>query len=100
MEPSLPEPTYEEITYTRKKREGKRKEDLSGLPVEWIEYKLDEQERVCPECGETMRDIGVTVRDEIKIIPAQVVHLEYAVHALFRVAALKIFLAANKSILQ
>ena len=79
-EPSLPEPTYEEVTIKRKKRVGKRKDDLSGLPVERIEYVLPESERVCPECGEFLHDIGVTVRDEIEVIPARVVHKEHVVH--------------------
>ena len=77
----LPEPTYEQITYERKKRIGKRKDDLSGLPVERIDYELPESERICPDCGKVMGDIGVTVRDELKIVPARVVHMEHAVHA-------------------
>jgi transposase len=80
-DPSLPEPAYEEITYKRKKRAGKREEDLSGLPVERIDYELPEPERICPECGSLMRDIGVTVRDELEIIPAKVIHKEHALHA-------------------
>lgn len=79
--PLLPEPTYEEITYKRKKRVGKREEDLSGLPIERIDYELPESERICPECGGLMHDIGVTVRDELEIIPAKVIHKEHAVHA-------------------
>lgn len=78
---TLPEPTFEEITYKRQKRVGKRKEDLKGLPVERIDYVLSESERSCPECGELMRDIGVTIRDELEIIPARVIHKEHAVHA-------------------
>ena len=78
---SLPEPIYEEITYKRKKRVGKREEDLSGLPVERIDHELPESERLCPECGELMHDIGVTIRDELEIIPAKVIHKEHAVHA-------------------
>ena len=79
---TLPEPTYEKITYTRKKRVGKREEDLEGLPVERIDYELAEDERICPECSHNpIRDIGVTIRDEIKIIPAQIIHVEHAVHA-------------------
>jgi len=81
VEPALPEPTYEEVTYKRRKRVGKREEDLSGLPVERIDYELSEEERACPECGGLMCDIGVTIRDEIEIIPARVVHKEHAVHA-------------------
>ena len=78
---SLPEPSYEEIEYKRKKRKGKRKEDLSGLPVERIDYEKSESERICPECGELMHDIGVTIRDELELIPARVIHKEHAVHA-------------------
>ena len=80
-EASLPEPTYEIITYQRKKRAGKRAEDLAGLPIERIDYELPESERSCPECGGQMRDIGVTVHDELEIIPAKVIHKEHAVHA-------------------
>jgi transposase len=75
-----PEPETEEITHRRKKQKGKRESDLSGLPVERIEYELDESERVCPECGETMRGIGVDVRRELKLIPAKVVVVEHAAH--------------------
>lgn len=75
-----PEPETEEIHYRRKKPSGKREEDLSGLPVERIDYELPESERACPECGETMRDIGVKIRRELKLIPAKVVVLEHAVH--------------------
>ena len=79
--PELPEPTYEEISYKRKKRVGKREEDLEGLETERIEYELPESERKCPDCGEVMRDIGVTERDEIEIIPAKVIRKQHAVHA-------------------
>ena len=78
---ALPEPEREEITYTRKKRVGKRKEDLDGLPVERIDYELPESERGCPKCGELMPDIGVSVRNELEIVPAKVVNVEHAVHA-------------------
>jgi len=78
---SLPEPEYEEITYKRQKRQGKRSDDLSGLPTVRVDYEIPESERICPECGGTMHDIGVTIRDELEIIPAKVVHKEHAVHA-------------------
>jgi len=80
-DPSLPEPVYEEVTIKRKKRVGKRGEDLSGLPVERIDYELPETERKCAVCGEIMDDIGVTMRDMIDVIPARVVHKQYAIHA-------------------
>jgi len=80
-DPSLPEPVYEEINYKRKKRIGKKDDDLSGLNTERIDYEIPEPERNCPECGELMKDIGVTVRDELEVIPAKVIHKEHAVHA-------------------
>jgi len=77
---SLPEPELEEITYKRKKQKGKREQDLSGLPVERIEHELPPEERVCPECGEVMRDIGVHIHKSLKLIPAKMVVVEDAIH--------------------
>jgi len=77
---ALPEPELEEITYSRKKRVGKREEDLSGLPVERIDHELPEEERHCPACDKIMRDIGVDIRRSLKLIPAQVVVVEDATH--------------------
>ena len=78
---TLPEPTYEEIKYKRRKRIGKREDDLTGLPVERIDYELPEEERICTECGTMMNDIGVDVRREVTIIPATAVVTEHARHA-------------------
>ena len=76
--PILPE--TEEVSYTRKKRKGKREEDLAGLPVKRIDHEIPEDERDCPKCGETLHDIGVTVRRELELIPAKVVVVEHATH--------------------
>jgi transposase len=78
---SNPVPECEEITYTRKKRIGKREEDLSNHPVERIDHELPETERNCPQCGETMHGIGADIRKELKLIPAKVVVVEHATHA-------------------
>ena len=78
---TLPEPEIEQITYKRKKQVGKREKDLADLPVERIDYELPEDQRFCPECGGPMEDIGVTIRRELQIIPAQVVVVEHATHA-------------------
>jgi len=80
-EKNAPEPEIEEITYKRKKHIGKREEDLSGLPIERIDYELPENERKCPKCGVLMSDIGVDVRRRLKLIPAQVIVEEEAIHA-------------------
>ncbi len=71
------EPTLENVTYTRKKRVGKREEDISKLPVEVVEYTIPEQDKICPECGEALHNMSKEVRRELKIIPAQVVVVEH-----------------------
>ncbi|MDR3001442.1 MAG: IS66 family transposase [Fibromonadaceae bacterium] len=75
-----PEPTIEEITYKRKKRVGKREEDLSALPVEKITYELPESEKSCPECNHALHEMTKEIRRELKIIPAQVKVVEHVKH--------------------
>jgi len=72
-----PKDETETVSYTRRKRIGKRAEDLSKLPLEVIEYDIPESERVCPECGDIIIEIGVETRDEIKIVPPQVIHVQH-----------------------
>ena len=50
------------------------------MSVERADYELPESERVCPECGEVMREIGVDVRRELNLIPAKVVVQERVAH--------------------
>lgn len=78
--PVIAEPETEEINYTRKKQKGKRETDLSRLPLEVIEHELSESERVCPDCGGVMQPFGTDTRDEMKIVPAQVVHVQHRCH--------------------
>jgi len=75
-DPDIPEPEYEEITYKRRKRVGKRKDDLSALPIEVVEHKLPEEEMNCPECDNMMHVMGHDIHRELKIIPAKAVVLE------------------------
>ena len=52
-----------------------------NLPVERIEHRLEGEELVCPQCGDTMTGIGTEVVNKLKIIPAQVVveqHVYYS----------------------
>jgi transposase len=70
--PDAPEPVIEEITYRRKKSQGKREAQLKDLPVETIEYRLPLKEQVCSCCGESLHEMSTEVRQELKVIPAQV----------------------------
>jgi transposase len=78
--PTLPEPTVEMITYKRKKKVGAREAKLDALPVETIEYRLSEEEQVCPCCAGKMHGMSTEVRRELKIIPAEVKVVEHVRH--------------------
>lgn len=71
-QPLLAEPTVEKITYERRKQRGHREAMLKDLPVETIEYRLPAEEQVCSCCGGALHEMSTEVRQEIKIIPAQV----------------------------
>jgi len=68
----------ETVTYTRKKRKGKREDFFEGLPTEQVVHELPEGERICPICGGLLRECGHEVlRREVEIIPAQVKAVEH-----------------------
>ena len=71
-DPSAAEPTVETITYKRRKQHRTREELFEDLPVETIEYDLPDEERVCPCCGGPLHAMSTQVRQELKIIPAEV----------------------------
>ena len=73
-----PEPELTIITYKRKKRQGQREEDYSGLPTEQITYELPAERQLCPECGGALHACGHKVaRRELDVIPAQYKVLEH-----------------------
>lgn len=75
------EPTVETITYKRRKQKGHREAMLEDLPVETVEYRLPTEEQVCPNCGGPLHEMSTEVRQELKVIPAQVrvvKHVRYA----------------------
>lgn len=79
--PEVKEADVETITYQRKKKQaGQREDKLRDLPVEVVEYRLAEHEQVCPCCQGKLHEMSTQVRQEIKIIPAQVKlvkHVQY-----------------------
>ena len=63
-----PEPTVEQVTYTRRRgREKQEEETLPDLPVETVEHVLPEAERVCPECSFDLHVMGRDTRRELKV---------------------------------
>lgn len=71
------EPTVEEITYKRRKQKGKNDKMFADLPVEVIEYRLTDEEQVCPQCNGHLHEMSKEVRKELQIIPAQVKVVEH-----------------------
>lgn len=66
------EPTFEEITYRRRKQKGQRDAVLCDLPEEIIEHEPAEEEKVCPQCDGAMHQMSTEERRELKFIPAHV----------------------------
>lgn len=78
VKPSVPEPTIEEITYQRKKKQkGQREEMLKDLPVETIEYTIPDEDQICSTCGGNLHEMSKEVTREIEIIPPQVKVIEH-----------------------
>jgi len=66
-----PEPTMEQITYHRRKKQGQREQLLNELPEEVMEYRLPLEEQVCA-CGHSLHEMSTEIRQELKVIPEQV----------------------------
>jgi len=74
----IKEPTLSDVKPEKKKKQIGRKEKVtSSLPTEVKEYKLTEEESVCPECGGSLHEMDKEVRKELKVIPAQVMVTEH-----------------------
>ena len=57
--------TTQVAAHTRK-QSGRVKDAVpDNIPVEVVEHRLNEEERVCPQCGELMREIGSEVRETL-----------------------------------
>lgn len=78
--PAQEEPTLETVTIRRKKQRGQREAMIEELPVETIEYHLPEEERVCPCCNGALHAMSTEVRQELKIIPAEVKVVKHVRH--------------------
>ena len=78
------EPVMEEICpkpYKRKKRKGKKEQDLSAYPItETIHYTLNGEDGFCPECGTAMKEVTTEITKTLKFVPAHFEVLEEVVH--------------------
>lgn len=69
------EPEMEEIhpkSYKRKKKTGKKEEDLSSFETtQIIEHKLEGGDRFCPECGTKYKVVTTETVKYLKFVPAR-----------------------------
>ena len=65
--------TIQMAAHTRKQSGSVKDAVPDNIPVEVVEHRLPEEERVCPQCGERMRGIGTEVRETLKLIPAKAI---------------------------
>jgi transposase len=60
--------------HTRKKHSGSVRDIIpKDIPVEEVVHELPEDQRQCPQCGETMVVIGTEVHESLKFRPAEAV---------------------------
>lgn len=59
--------------HTRRKSGSVKDVVPENIPVEVVEHRLPDEERECPQCGQTMREIGSEVRETLVLIPAKAV---------------------------
>ena len=68
------------VTVAAHKRHRKHEYTLDELPenipVEVVEHRLPAEELVCPNCGDTMTEIGKDVRRRLKLVPVKAVVVE------------------------
>ena len=64
--PPGPQKTTQVAAHTRKQSGSVKDAVPDNIPVEVVEHRLPEEERVCPQCGERMREIGTEVRETLK----------------------------------
>ncbi|MFT8350157.1 IS66 family transposase zinc-finger binding domain-containing protein [Clostridium saccharoperbutylacetonicum] len=78
------EPTLEEITYKRAKKNNYigKKDNLANLERVVIEHRLEGDDLNCKDCGEPLAEIGVKSKKEIiRYIPAKLVVEEQVIYS-------------------
>ena len=79
-QPIAVEPDQDMVIPEHKRKKSKRGAKFDTLPVETIEYKLSEEERVCATCGSPLTEMKKEIRKELVIIPAEVKVIEHVTY--------------------
>ena len=77
-EGDIPEPDMAKVAPPKKKKtKGGKLRMVSDFFKETIDFRLSEEEQICPECGEKLTEVRKNIRRELIVIPAQVKVKEY-----------------------
>lgn len=79
-QPIVVEPDQDMVISEHKRKKSKRGAKFDTLPVETIEYKLSEEEKVCATCGSPLTEMKKEIRKELVIIPAEVKVIEHVTY--------------------
>lgn len=79
-QPIAVEPDQDMVIPEHKRKKSKRGAKFDTLPVETIEYKLSEEEKVCATCGSPLTEMKKEIRKELVIIPAKVKVVEHVTY--------------------
>ena len=79
-EPIQSEPPQESIISEHKRRKAKRGSKFNDIPVEVVEYKLDESEQVCDNCHSPLTVMKKEIRKEPVVVPAEVKVIEHVTY--------------------
>ena len=70
----------QDVVIPEHKRKKRRGDTYKDLPVEIIEYTLDENELECDVCGEELHVMAKEIRKELKVVPAQISVVEHVTY--------------------
>lgn len=81
QEPITVEPELDTVIKEHTRKKSKRGNKFDKLPVEIVEYKLSDEERICEICGEVLTEMKKEIRKELVIIPAEAKIVEHVTYS-------------------
>ncbi|GMO03712.1 IS66 family transposase [Lachnoanaerobaculum sp. JCM 36186] len=79
-EPIQGESPQERIIPEHKRRKAKGGSKFNDIPVEVVEYKLDDREQICDNCHRPLTVMKKEIRKELVIVPAEVKVIEHVTY--------------------
>ena len=68
------------LSIKHKRRKAKKGSKFNDIPVEVVEYKLDDSEQVCDNCHSPLTVMKKEIRKELVVVPAEVKVIEHVTY--------------------